>query len=279
MNNIKLFIGTEEIELKIFKFPGGEMNVQILGDTRNPWNECRIVAKVINSDNLMSLLLLTDACKRFWGGDTKIELVLPYLPYMQQDRVCNNGEALSSKVLCDLINLQGYNSVTVYDPHSDVAPALLNNCIIVEQHILLKGIENHIDISNTQLAIPDAGAMKKGHKVAKHLGIADIIECGKNRAVQTGRITDTKVYSEVDPNKDILVVDDICAGGATFVALAEKLRTLTKGDLYLYTTHGIYSKGLAPLLKHYKHLFTANSFCDNVNEDFLTILKYKGDKQ
>lgn len=273
--SLKLFIGQQEIDLKIFKFPGGEINVQVLGDKRNPWGECKIIAKIRNSDDVMTLLLLTDACKRLWGKDTRITLVLPYIPYAQQDRVCNEGEALSIKVFADLINAQNYQEVVVYDPHSDVATALINNCTIVEQKELLSGISNYVDVSSTILAVPDAGAQKKAYKVMKNSKFADIIECGKIRDTQTGRIINTTVYATKEDiqDKDILVIDDICVGGRTFIELGKKLKELTNGKLYLYTTHGIYSNGCHELLKYYDHLFTVNSWADSVNEDFITILK------
>ena len=263
--------GEPSTKIRSIKFPGGEINV----DIRETGTVFTLEAHLHSSDDIMELLLATDALKRCNAKDIEINLVLPYIPYARQDRVCNYGEALSIKVFCDLINAQNYNSVTVYDPHSDVAPALLNNCIIYEQWELIDEIWDYIDMNNTVLVSPDAGALKKTYKLAKQHGFGNVVTADKSRNVATGEITGTILHgSNLDiGNKDFLIVDDICDGGRTFTELAKKLKPLTNGKIYLYVTHAILSKGLAPLMKNIDHIFTANPWCENVNEDYITILK------
>jgi len=41
------------------------------------------------------------------------------------------GEALSVKVFAGLINNLNLTSVTIFDPHSEVISALLNNCLVI----------------------------------------------------------------------------------------------------------------------------------------------------
>jgi ribose-phosphate pyrophosphokinase len=72
----------------------------------------------------MQLLLATDALRR--AGFRKISAWLPYFPAARQDRIMMPGEPLSVKVYAQIINAQGYERVMVFDPHSDVTPALLD---------------------------------------------------------------------------------------------------------------------------------------------------------
>ena len=58
------------------------------------------------------------------------------------------------------------------------------------------------------------------------------------------------------PDLPLLVVDDICDGGGTFVALAALLRRHSDRPLGLYVTHGLCTKGVAPL-RDYARLYTA----------------------
>ncbi|HCW17254.1 MAG TPA: phosphoribosylpyrophosphate synthetase, partial [Achromobacter sp.] len=59
------------------------------------------------------------------------------------------------------------------------------------------------------------------------------------------------------PAQPVLVVDDICDGGRTFLELASALRDTTRQPVYLYVTHGIFSKGLGELNARYAGIFTA----------------------
>ncbi len=111
-------------------FTGGEIHLSIA----NLFFEgpAKIDARIKNSDDVMRLLLVTDALRA--NGCKKISLNLPYVPYARQDRRCNPGEAHSLKVFASLINAQHYRSVTVFDPHSDVVEALINNVVVKNNH-------------------------------------------------------------------------------------------------------------------------------------------------
>jgi ribose-phosphate pyrophosphokinase len=59
-------------------------------------------------------------------------------------------------------------------------------------------------------------------------------------------------------NSAVLIVDDICDGGGTFIGIAKALPKDVKK--YLYVTHGIFSKGLRELTGHFEHIYTTNSY-------------------
>ena len=93
------------------------------------------------------------------------------------------------------------------------------------------------------LVSPDAGANKKVFEFAKLHGYKRVVRADKVRDVSTGEILSTQVFSEHVGNADFLMLDDICDGGRTFIELARELRKLTTGKIFLYVTHGIFSKG------------------------------------
>ena len=130
--NLTASNGFQELSFNSFRFTGGEVHVK-LGVLKYLLRDVFIVAPILNSEDLMAVLLLVDALRRTDAGIRRMELHLPYAPYARQDRVMEKGEALSSKVFTSIINVCKFDCVQVDDPHSDVAPALIENCIIKEQ--------------------------------------------------------------------------------------------------------------------------------------------------
>lgn len=248
-----------DVPVKMMTFPGGELHVTAeIVCFRSEVESVKIVANLETASDIMALLLLTDAIRR--QVSAPIHLFMPYVPYARQDRVANPGEALSIKVFCDLINAQRYESVFIKDPHSDVTPALLERCTTIDPmsdiYRAVEGIGG-----DCLLVCPDAGARKRVHAVAKRLQL-DVLHADKVRNTKTGEITGTMVEMRVvKHDKPLLVIDDICDGGRTFIELAKELRQVGyAGPLYLYVTHGIFSKGVEPLMAHYDRIYTTRDW-------------------
>ena len=238
-----------------FLFAGGEPHIKI-SDKFNQ-NEPVTITQRINSFNDLGLICITvDALKRM--GVKEIHLYIPYFPAARQDRVMIPGEPLSVKVYADIINALALASVTVFDPHSEVTPALLNNCITISNHEFIKKVIEEIG-TDVKLISPDGGALKKIYKVSEFLGGAKVVECSKSRDVKTGRLSGFKVYTDDLNGADCLIVDDICDGGGTFNGLAEALQAKNAGKLYLAISHGIFSKGFDDLSKYFEQIFTTDS--------------------
>lgn len=256
MKNIYL----EEIES--FVFSGGEPHV--VAPFESNFN---LIAKLRTPADFMKLVLLLDACKR--QGSIINNLYIPYFPGARQDRVMNQGESLSVKVYADIINSFNIKKVSVLDPHSDVTPALINNCFVYSNYHLVAQSLKDIKPDEFHLVSPDAGANKKIKDLAKSLDFFykfDVVKCDKTRDVSTGKITGFEVYSEDLKGKPCIIVDDICDGGGTFLGLAEELKQKNAGDLYLIVTHGIFSKGFESLGKYFKHIYTSDSFYNQESE-------------
>lgn len=272
-----IFVNGEQ--LAITQFPGGERHVT-MGDMPASLYTS-ITAYLHTSDDIMDLLLVVDAIRRVCPHKD-IDLAIPYFPYARQDRVCNPGEAFSAKVMAGLINGLQCTRVTVHDPHSDVVPALLDRCEVMTMADLIEDSELLPIIVNGNLALvsPDAGAEKKVRQLAKRIAarghMPEVIVATKVRDTATGVITATEVHGDV-AGKDLLVVDDICDGGRTFIELAKVLRDRGAGDLYLYVTHGIFSQGVGELLKYYAHLYCCHCMQDGYNPNLLTVLQHQAD--
>jgi ribose-phosphate pyrophosphokinase len=265
--------GNRWLQYKAFVFSGGEVSVKLTPELTSftfPSDVVHITAHITSSNKVMELVMLTDAIRREWG-DVAIVLKCPYLPYARQDRVCAPGESLSLKVFCDIINSLKFRYVYVADVHSEVALALLDNVVNIQQENFVSKIDSKY-LVNTCLVSPDAGATKKINNVARALKLP-VIRADKVRDPNTGEITGTDIQK--NPafwDSNLLVVDDICDGGRTFIELAKKAKERYEiGKYYLYVTHGIFSKGLEPLLEYYDHIFTAYPF-PGIAHEKLTVL-------
>ena len=263
------FPNQKSIEYKSFLFSGGEPHIKI-EDNFNI-QETTTVTHRLQSFNDVGLLLITvDALKRM--GVKIIKVFIPYFPAARQDRLMVSGESLSVKVYADLINSLQLDEVTVYDPHSEVTPALLNNCTTVTNYTFIEKVLS--TLNNTIVLIsPDGGALKKIYKVSEYLGGKEVVECSKSRDVKTGKLSGFKVYADDLQGKDCLVVDDICDGGGTFNGLAQELRNKNAGNLYLAVSHGIFSKGLESLSSYYDGIFTTDSFNTITEQPKITQIK------
>lgn len=256
-------LGSENsILFESFTFSGGEPHIKILSDLSSV-KEVTVTIRVQSFNDFGLLLMAIDALRRFHVE--KINVFIPYFPAARQDRVMVEGEPLSVKVYADLLNQLQVDKVTVYDAHSEVTSAVLNNCEVVSNHRFIKQIIDKLG-EEIVLISPDGGALKKIYKVSEYLGGLPVVECSKKRNVKNGKLEGFKVYEEDLEGEICLIVDDICDGGGTFLGLAEALKKKNAGDLYLAVSHGIFNKGFETLNQKFTKIFTTDSFKDVEND-------------
>ncbi len=247
------------IEFKSFVFPSGcEVHIKDINGVYSKSDPVMITTRIKSSDDVMLLLMATDALKRL--GLKNIELFIPYLPYARQDRQMVYGEPLSLKVFADLLNSQGYSKVAVYDVHSETSLALINNSVCISNHDfvshILLGKKDYFIIS------PDAGAYKKIFKLCQAVRYeGEIVMCNKLRDLSNGVIRSMTVSHADLGGKDCYIIDDICDGGGTFTGLAAELKERNVGKINLIVSHGIFSKGVEAL-HGIDHVYTTNAFKD-----------------
>ena len=247
---------TSNLPHKTFTFPVGEMQVSV-GEFVAM--QVHVHFTFTKNEDIIELLLFCDAATR--QGHKLQQLGMRYVPFSRQDRCNNPGEAFSLKVFCDLVNALKFETVLIQDPHSDVTPALLNNCVIQSQWGLLSSLIEQFVKTPFYLVAPDAGALKKTHKLAQVFStpyytgpiFMGVIESSKIRNTATGDITGTVVHASglistvTQGDQDIpityVIADDICDGGRTFIELAKELRSMGALQVHLYVTHGFFTKG------------------------------------
>lgn len=177
--------------------------------------------------------LFTLICARRHYAAQKAILTMPYVPHARQDRVKNTDDVFTLKYFCEVINSLNFEAVLILDPHSNVAPALLNNVAnIPVAPFIANALRNCSD--NTALFFPDEGAMKRYESYSKNPFAFGI----KKRDWATGKILGLNILqAENIVGKDVLIIDDICSRGGTFYHAAQALLVAGAKSVSLYVTH------------------------------------------
>lgn len=246
-----------------FVFSGGEVHCRVIDMPAD------ILVTDYTMNGFMALAQNVEIYRR--AGKPKINVIYPYFPYGRQDRVMVDNEPFSLKTFCDMVNALKLDSITIWDPHSDVTSALLNNCRVIPQWDIARRCMPQEYFSNPDILFvsPDAGAYKKLSKLI----VDDKRICiGVKNRNPGGQITHTGVYHPYNSLalRICVIVDDICDGGRTFIELAKELRAQGAWRVYLYVTHGIFSQGFDELKKYIDRIHTTNSF-GHIQTDFLFI--------
>lgn len=266
-SKIELTLDNQHVEIERGVFPDGAVWLKVTGELPRFAQVMRIrVAAMRDMNDFMLLAQLNDAVRHV--TDIAIShLELAWLPWARQDRHMVNGDSFALKVFANQLNTLNFDKVFLLDPHSDAAAAAINNSVVIAQETCLMKSENlrrAIGAGKLMLVAPDAGALKKIHNVAKASGARDYAILTKERDVATGNLTGFALVSGDVADKDVLIVDDLCDAGGTFIGSAQVLRDAGARSVSLYVTHGVFSKGVANLLNNgIDAIYTTTSFASS----------------
>ena len=267
MSNIKVYSGYGGVPVEFTTFSDGSENCKINSCMFNK-EVYTIHVQVHNCHrDVFRILLVNDALVRL--GAESVDLHIDYMPDARADRVFEEGNPHPLKVTANLINSCNFKQVIVSDPHSDVVEGVLNNVKIYKQdeeflHNKLS-VEKLIPEGYT-LCSPDIGAAKKTFDLAKRIQHPTFIQGLKIRDVTTGNIVKCGIVEEY-VSGSVLIVDDISDGGASFLYLAKLLKEKGAEKVFLYVTHGIFSKGLEPLKGYVDGIICNNIVCSYITHE------------
>lgn len=169
-------------------------------------------------------------------------LDIEFLPYARQDKPVSNDATFALRPFAALLNAMGWARVTIYDPHSSVATNLIQNSLA--KYYVDEATAAFTVSGSDVLCFPDAGAREK---YAAMFGALPIAFAEKVRDQATGFLVTGALSGEPVHGKRVLIVDDICDGGATFIGLAAKLRYAGAASVALFVSHGLFTRGVKAL--------------------------------
>ena len=237
-------------------YPDGQQDIVLLEQV----SETAVVLESrLNSFADLELILCATSALR--GTQSHgVVLRVPYLLGARSDRCfVQGGSSYLCEVIAPILNGQFYRKVQVLDPHSDAVDCIhgINRQDIGPFMACCKS--NLPTLTKNVVLQPDDGAEKRSRVAAMLLGDLEIVKCRKKRDQATGEILETVVECDDFQGSNLIVVDDICDGGRTFIEIAKVARQRNCGKMFLIVTHGIFSQGLDPLLDWFHGIFCTDS--------------------
>jgi ribose-phosphate pyrophosphokinase len=268
----------DKAKYDLIRFPGGELHVRIhepvMAEVEKA-DSIAVTSRVNNSDKLIETFLLCDAVRQ--DTERQISLILPYLPYARADRRFSSGDCFGIATLSRLVNSANVNVVTL-DAHSAQGLQCFHRIMDLPSDPFIEKAYTFFSANKTEpvtLLFPDKGARQRYGSISD--SYEHVLHCSKERDLLTGKLKGFKVPEASEfKTKKVLLVDDICDGGGTFNGIGHSLEEYGL-SLALYVTHGIFSKGLDELSKHFARIYTTDSFsktpviAENVDSSMLTI--------
>ena len=263
MINMKIFSGTSNkplalalsknlglrlSELEIFIFPDGERRVRVLDKVIG--ENTFVVQSTCNptDQNYMELFFIIDALKR--SGAKSVTAIIPYLGYQRQDHVFREGEAVSVKVIAEILENIGTDKVIAIDLHSMKIEESFNIPIF---HLSALSIfarfikEKGWDHDNTGLVSPDMGGIRRIKMLSKMLGGMPFAVIQKNRDLASGKISAEKVEGKI--GKRVIIVDDMISSGGTIITAANLLKKKGAEEIIVFATHPVFSEKAPKILQ------------------------------
>ena len=240
---------------EINKYPDGTQYVKVVEFLDE------LVFNINSYEDLWTLNQIKDVYNH---NQKEVGLYIPCLLDAQADKRFNSDESSGLKLVCEFINSMNFKYVKIFHPHnSEVAEALLNNVMIIDNtHFVLKVLEN-LNLTNGEVSLmsTDAGGFKPLMKLADKIQWeGEVYSASKSRKYEDGK---SKLIQEIDRQdfngKDILIIDDICVYGGTFLGLAKMLSESNCGKLYLAVSHMTVESPNKDLFKLFDKVFTTPS--------------------
>jgi ribose-phosphate pyrophosphokinase len=218
----------QEIFVEVFENVRGE-DMYVIQPTSNPSN-----------DNLMELLIMTDALRR--SSAARITAVIPYFGYARQDRRAKARTPISAKLIANLIETAGVDRVLTLDLHAAQIQGFFDIPVdnLYASPVFALDIEHHFrgQMADLMVVSPDVGGVARARELAKRIN-APLAIVDKRRE-KAGEIAEMIVIGDVQ-GKKCIIVDDICDTAGTLCKAAEVLMENGATEVHSYITHGVLS--------------------------------------
>lgn len=277
-----LYLNDNKVEF--ITFPNQEKRLDLPLEFVNNLHENVVLWDYETDASIFELLLFDEVMAKL---KHTYKLVIGYMPYSRMDRVHETNTAFSLKVLIQLLSEQtsALKEVFVLDPHSPETLSKFKEYGMKAQEIDYSLADEVMEFANvnldeTWIVFPDRGAANR-YDYSKY---PNVIICEKTRNFATGAIESVKakitrskssITKEMNPN--LIVIDDLCSYGGTFVKALEAIETLPTinfDEAWLVVTHAEKALEKGKVLEKYDKVFCTDSISvpaeskDMTTEDF-----------
>lgn len=219
------------------RFSDGEISVQIAESVRG--RDVFIIQSTgaPSNDNLMELLIMTDALRR--SSASSITAVVPYFGYARQDRKAAPRVPITAKLVADMYETAGIDRVVTIDLHAgqiqgffDIPVDNLYGSIIFQEYVEKKNLPNPI------VASPDIGGVARARYFASKLGVDMVIVDKRREKANESEVMN--IIGNVE-GKDVIMVDDMVDTAGTMVKAAAALKKSGAASVMACATHPVLS--------------------------------------
>lgn len=258
-DNIKIFCGNSNPQFaeticrslgvplgraEVKTFADGEVSVSLEETVRGAdvfliQSTCKPV-----NNNLMELLVMTDACRRASAG--RITAVIPYFGYARQDRKAKSRDPISAKLVANMITAAGADRVLTMDLHAPQIQGffdipldhLLGNPTFVDYYLkkFPEDVYNHDDFI---VVSPDVGSVGRARAFAAkvHMGLAIV-----DKRRQKANVCEVmNIIGDVRGKTCILYDDMVDTAGSLCNAAKALVEAGGAKAIYACATHGVLS--------------------------------------
>jgi ribose-phosphate pyrophosphokinase len=224
---------------QVGRFSDGEITAELMENVRG--RDVFIVQPTCPpaNDNLMELLLMTDACRR--ASAKRITAVVPYFGYARQDRRPRATRvAIGAKLVANMMVGAGVDRLLTVDLHADQIQGFFDIPVdnVYASPVLLGDAWKQKD-ENMIVVSPDVGGVVRARALAKRLDDADLAIIDKRRP----RPNESKVMNiigEVE-GKSCVLIDDMVDTAGTLCLAAQALKDEGAVKVVAYITHAVLS--------------------------------------
>ena len=218
----------QEIFIEVFENVRGE-DMYIIQPTSNPAN-----------DNLMELLVMTDALKR--SSAARITAVIPYFGYARQDRRAKARTPISAKLVANLLTEAGVDRVLTMDLHAAQIQGFFDIPVdnLYAAPVFALDVQHHFRgrMDDLMVVSPDVGGVARARELAQRIGAP--LSIVDKRREKAGEVAEMTVIGDVE-GKACIIVDDICDTAGTLVKAAQLLTDNGATEVHAYISHGVLS--------------------------------------
>ena len=221
------------------RFSDGEIAVEIEENVRG--KDVFIIQPTCSptNENLMELLVMTDALKR--ASASRITAVLPYYGYARQDRRSRSARVpISAKLVARMIEQSGANRILTVDLHADQIQGFFDIPVdnVYSSPILLGDVWRQ-QYKDLIVVSPDVGGVVRARALAKRLDDADLAIIDKRRP--KANVSEIMhIIGDVE-GRTCVMIDDLVDTAGTLCHAAAALKKRGAIKVVAYCTHAVLS--------------------------------------
>ena len=238
------FLGVPLGRAEVKTFADGEVSVSLEETVRGAdvfliQSTCKPV-----NNNLMELLVMTDACRRASAG--RITAVIPYFGYARQDRKAKSRDPISAKLVANMITAAGAHRVLTMDLHAaqiqgffDIPLDHLQGNPTFVDYYLKKFPEDVYNHDEFIVVSPDVGSVGRARAFAAkvHMGLAIV-----DKRRQKANVCEVmNIIGDVRDKTCILYDDLVDTAGSLCNAAKALVEVGGAKAVYACATHGVLS--------------------------------------